>query len=76
MYCEMKGVSLWVWSSRKASLDCMPQFKFKTLGHMQAGLLAVTGIRGRKENRMRVYEAARDMRSERLYSWAANLNKG
>ena len=76
MYCEMKSGSFWVWSSRKASLDCMPQFKFKTLGDMQAGLLAVTGVRGRKESRVRVYESAKGMRSERLYSWAANINKG
>ena len=27
MYCELKNEQLWVWSSRIASLDCMPQYK-------------------------------------------------
>ena len=27
MYCEFKNDDLWVWSSRIASLDCMPQYK-------------------------------------------------
>ena len=27
MYCELKNKELWVWSSRIASLDCMPQYK-------------------------------------------------
>jgi len=30
MYCEYKHGEYWVWSSRKASLDFLPQFKFKT----------------------------------------------
>ena len=27
MYCELKNEQLWVWSSRVASLDCMPHYK-------------------------------------------------
>jgi hypothetical protein len=27
MYCEFKNKQWWVWSSRLASLDCMPQYK-------------------------------------------------
>lgn len=27
MYCEFKNEQYWVWSSRLASLDCIPQYK-------------------------------------------------
>lgn len=27
MYCEFKNNQYWVWSSRLASLDCLPQYK-------------------------------------------------
>jgi hypothetical protein len=62
MYCENKGGLFWVWSSRLASLDCMPQYKFKTLD--QAMDLVVKPIV--------CTETANKDKS--LYFWAKNLN--
>ena len=30
MYYKFKNGEYWAWSSEKASLDCLPQYKFKT----------------------------------------------
>jgi len=60
MYYKVKDGLLWVWSSKRASLDCMPQYKFKTLEQMNKAL----GI---------AYE--KSIKNDRLYSWAANLNE-
>ena len=43
MYCELKNEQYWVWSSRKASLDCMPQYKLNT-DNVEDALLDVCSI--------------------------------
>ena len=44
MYCELKNDKWWVWSSRLASLDCMPQYKVIADSANNA-LLAVCAIK-------------------------------
>jgi hypothetical protein len=36
MYIEERKNIFWVWSSKKASLDCMPQAKLKTLSEVMS----------------------------------------
>ena len=84
MYCELKDNQYWIWSSRIASLDCLPQFKFNTLDELNDKALAISEIKveklkQRKADRQiarqrKEYEKSQQMRSERLYSWAASLN--
>jgi len=84
MYCELKNEQYWVWSSRKASLDCMPQYKFKALEQLSDKILSISKIKTEKikKNKVdrkiakqrKVYEKSQRMRNERLYSWAASLN--
>ena len=44
MYCEIKNETYWAWSSRKASLDCMPQYKFKTSEQLNNKVLSIPRI--------------------------------
>ena len=36
MYCEFINKSWWVWSSRRASLDCIPQYKVEAKNAVDA----------------------------------------
>jgi hypothetical protein len=80
MYCELKNKAYWVWSSRIASLDCIPQFKFKTLDELNLhyGALStsrrVKKVKGKPSKTKKTYEKAESMKNQRLYSWAVNLN--
>ena len=68
MHIKFKQNQYWVWSSKKASLDCLPQYKFDSLeeAEVRAGI--------RKQTPKKVYEQSK-MSEERIYSWAASLNK-
>lgn len=84
MYCELKDNQYWVWSSRIASLDCLPQFKLNSLDELNDKALAISEIKVEKLKQRKAdkqiarqrkeYEKSQVMRSERLYSWAASLN--
>jgi len=84
MYCELKKGVYWIWLSRKSSLHSLPQFKFETLEQLNDKILSlseakfnrlnITKAERKKARQRKVYEKSQQMRSERLYSWAANLN--
>jgi hypothetical protein len=84
MYCELKKGEYWIWSSRIASLDCLPQYKLKTIKQLNDKILSISeskvkAIKQRKIDKKKArqrkeYEKSQQMRGERLYSWATNLN--
>lgn len=79
MYCEFKNNQWWVWSSRKASLDCLPQYKV-TADTVNDVLLSVFAIKqtvsqakiktNRLERRRAIYKENREARKK-----AAEFNK-
>ena len=79
MYCELKDNQYWVWSSRIASLDCLPQFKFNTLDELNLhyGELSIK----KKKVSKNVFRAknmrqskAELTRKQKLLLWAKSLN--
>lgn len=38
MHIKLKGGKYWVWSSKKASLDCMPWYKLNNLNDLPINL--------------------------------------
>ena len=51
MYCKFKDQRYWVWSSKRASLDCMPQYKFSSHDKMMEVLKGVEwGVDGQYGN--------------------------
>ena len=48
MYFKLKAEQYWVWSSKKASLDCLPWYKFDTIREMRLFF-------ARKGKKVRVY---------------------
>ena len=73
MYCELKHNQYWVWSSRLASLDCMPQYKVVADSANDA-LLVVCGIKQIvAQSKARIDKSERYAATRRL--WQLN-NKG
>ena len=68
MHIKLKNGQYWVWSSKKASLDCMPWFKLNSLDDLPSKLKPKITMANN------VFENNLKMKNERLYSWAKNLN--
>lgn len=51
MYCELKNNEYWVWSSRKSSLDCIPQYKIEAANACNAllNVLAIQSLTAQKK---------------------------
>ena len=86
MYCEFKNKEWWVWSSRLASLDCIPQYKVNADSANDA-LLSVSALKQllvqkkdkiKRKEKNRLYYKFRikpvSTKNKNLYEWAANLN--
>ena len=87
MYCELKNEQYWVWSSRVASLDCLPQYKIKGVDSVNDALLSVCAIKqlsaqkkarfSRLEKQKIYYREVTIPKKEignPLYKWAIKLN--
>ena len=79
MYCELKNGKYWVWSSRLASLDCMPRMKFDYVYQYKKSFMPkaevkikVTTVKGTPMDSVK--KKVEPTKSELLYLWAKNLN--
>tara|TARA_R110000851_G_scaffold248661_1_gene401179 strand:- start:153 stop:350 length:198 start_codon:yes stop_codon:yes gene_type:complete len=65
MFVKLKKGHYWVFSSEKASLDCMPQQKFSTIEKLNKWL----------KPEISKFEKAKKMQGQRIREWAVGLNR-